>query len=262
MLDPMETTLLAASHPSPAFGVDIGGSGIKAGVVDTRTGHLQGPRARVATPNPSLPDAVAAVVADLVAEAGWLGPVGVAFPGVITRGVVRTAANVDASWLGTNLEEAIADAIAAPVVAINDADAAGVAEAAFGAAQGQTGLVIVTTLGTGIGTALLHGGTLIPNSELGHLEVGGRDAETRASAAARARDQLGWQQWAKRLQRYYRALEDYLWPDLFVLGGGVSRKAARLLPLLDLRTPIQEAVLHNNAGIVGAAMRATTSLRS
>ncbi|MGI8491440.1 MAG: polyphosphate--glucose phosphotransferase [Acidimicrobiales bacterium] len=237
------------------FGLDIGGSGIKGAVVDLATGQLAGERLRLATPAPATPQLVADVAARVVDHFGWRGPVGATFPGVVTAGVVRTAANVDPAWVGTNVEEVLGAALGSGVTALNDADAAGLAEARFGAAKDQKGLVVVTTLGTGIGTALLYDGNLIPNSELGHLELDGRDAETRASAGARERDGLSWTAWAKRLTRYYRALEDYLWPELFILGGGVSRKADKLLPLLDLRTPIRAAAWRNEAGMIGAALR-------
>jgi polyphosphate glucokinase len=164
---------------------------------------------------------------------------------------------VDPGWVGVNIEELLGDAAGDPVRAVNDADAAGMAEVTFGAARGHAGLVILITLGTGIGTALIHNGVLVPNSELGHLDLDGRDAESQASAGAREREQLTWQRWAERLQRYFRCLEDYLWPDLFVVGGGVSRRADRFLPLLDLRTPIVAAHLRNEAGIIGAALLGT-----
>ncbi|MGH9094003.1 MAG: polyphosphate--glucose phosphotransferase [Acidimicrobiales bacterium] len=240
------------------FGVDIGGSGIKGAVVDLDAGALDGPRWKVQTPQPSTPEAVSEAVAEVVRHFDWRGPVGATFPAAVTGGVARTAANVHPSWLGTNIEEVLGAAIGAEVTALNDADAAGLAEVTFGAAKGQDGLVVVTTLGTGIGTALIYRGVLIPNSELGHLEVDGHDAETRASAGAREHQNLSWEKWAARLERYYQALERYLWPDLFVVGGGVSRKAAKFLPLLDLRTPIVAASLQNEAGIIGSALQAST----
>jgi polyphosphate glucokinase len=238
------------------FGVDIGGSGIKGAVVDLDSGQLAADRVKVTTPSPSTPTAVGQAVAEVVRQAGWDGPIGATFPAVVTKGVARTAANVDQAWIGTNIEQVLSDAIGKPVLAVNDADAAGYAEATHGAAKGQAGLVVVTTLGTGIGTALLFDGTLVPNSEIGHIVVDGVDAETRTSAAARDRDELNWAQWAKRLQHYYQAVEDYLWPELFVVGGGVSRKSDKFLPLLHLRTPIVAATLHNEAGIVGASLLA------
>lgn len=236
------------------FGVDIGGSGIKGAVVDLDSGTLVGDRYKVATPQPSTPEAVAAIVREVVGHFGWRGPFGATFPGAVTNGVARTAANVDHGWLGTDIEEIFGKATGLSVTALNDADAAGVAEVSFGAAKGQDGLVVVTTLGTGIGTALIHRGLLVPNCELGHLEIDGYDAETRASAGAREREGLSWEKWAKRLDRYFSRVEDYLWPDLFVVGGGVSRKADKFLPLLDLRTPVVAAGLRNEAGIVGAAL--------
>lgn len=236
------------------FGIDIGGSGIKGAVVDLDAGTLVGERFKIPTPQPSTPEAVGAVVKDVVDHFGWTGPFGATYPGVVTNGVARTAANVDQGWLGTSIEQTFESRTGLPVTALNDADAAGIAEVIFGAAKGHDGLVIVTTLGTGIGTALVYRGVLVPNSELGHLEVDGYDAETRASAGAREREDLTWERWAKRLNRYFKAIEDYLWPDLFVVGGGVSRKADRFLPLLSIRTPVIAAALRNEAGIVGAAL--------
>ena len=238
------------------FGVDFGGSGIKGALVDLATGALVGERYKLATPVPSTPADVAAVIDEVVDHFGWQGDVGVTYPGVVTGGVARTAANVDRAWIGTSITEVVGAATGLRVVAVNDADAAGVAEARFGAAADHGGLVIVVTLGTGIGTAIISGGTLVPNSELGHLELDGFDAETRASAAAREREGLTWDEWAGRLSRYFGALEDWLWPDLIVVGGGVSRKADRFLHLLDIRTPVVPAGLRNGAGIVGAAVLA------
>lgn len=237
-----------------ACGIDIGGSGIKGAVVHLDTGQLAADRSKVPTPRPATPKAVAKGVKEVVRLTGWTGPVGVAFPAVIAHGVAFTAANVDKSWIGTNVEEVFSDAIGAPVKALNDADAAGVTEARFGAAHGVGGLVVMTTLGTGIGTALLYNGTLIPNSELGHIEINGGDAEKAASSAAKDQEDLDWKAWAKRLQRYYSAIEAYLTPELFVVGGGVSRRADKFLPLLKLRTPIVPASFENEAGIVGAAI--------
>jgi polyphosphate glucokinase len=243
------------------FGVDIGGSGIKGAVVDLDAGTLIGDRCKMATPQPSTPEAVAEVVTQIVGHFGWDGPFGATFPGAITGGTARTAANVDRSWIGTNIEDVFEKATGQKVTAINDADSAGVAEASFGAARDQQGLVVVSTLGTGIGTALLFNGSLIPNCELGHLQLDGVDAETRASAAAREREGLSWDKWAKRLDRYYGTIEDYLWPELIVLGGGVSRKADKWLPLLQLRTRVVPAALRNEAGIVGAALLADVAHR-
>lgn len=235
------------------FGVDIGGSGIKGAVVDLEAGSLATERYRLATPQPSLPPAVVEVVAEVVAHYGWQGPIGCTFPAVVQDGVARTAANVDPSWIGTNIEATVGAATGLPVTAVNDADAAGICETYWGAAKGTRGLVIVVTLGTGIGTALIYNGVLVPNSELGHLELDGEDYEFRASAAARERESLNWDKWAKRLQRYFSALEALLRPNLFVVGGGVSRRADKFLPLLTLSTPIVPARFQNEAGIVGAA---------
>lgn len=248
------------SVTTTAIGVDIGGSGIKGAPVDLRLGDFAGDRVRIPTPQPSTPDAVARVAAEVVAAAGGDAdhdlPVGVTFPAVVQHGVARTAANVDDAWIGTDVAAVLREATGHPVHVVNDADAAGVAEARFGAARGVEGVVVVTTLGTGIGTALLVDGTLVPNTELGHLEVDGHDAETRAADSAREREGLSWEAWAERLQRYYRVVEDLFWPDLIVVGGGVSKKHDAFLPLLDLRTPIVAARLRNKAGIVGAAVTA------
>ncbi len=241
------------------LGVDVGGSGIKGAVVDLDVGALIGDRYKVPTPRPSTPDAVADAVKEVVSHLAWTEPFGATFPGAVIRGVARTAANVDAGWVGADIETLFGQATGLAVTALNDADAAGMAEVAFGAAKEQQGLVVVSTLGTGIGTALVHRGALIPNCELGHLEIDGRDAETRASAAAREREGMSWEKWARHLERYYRAVEDLLWPDLFVIGGGVSRKADRFLPLLHLRTPVVAAHLRNEAGIIGAALMAGAS---
>lgn len=242
-----------------ALGIDVGGTGVKGAPVDLGTGRLAAERLRIPTPRPATPQAVTEVVAQIgehfAADLGD-GPVGVAVPGVVTHGRVRTAANIDPSWIGLDADRLISTRLGREVRMINDADAAGLAEAHYGAARGQPGLVLMTTLGTGIGSALLLDGRLVPNSELGHLEIAGHDAESRAAAAARENEGLSWERWAERLQQYYRAVEDLLWPDLIVIGGGISKKADKFLPLIDIRTPIAVAVLRNQAGIVGAALRA------
>ncbi len=242
----------------PGFGVDVGGSGIKGAPIDLETGELVAERHKVATPQPATPGSVAEAVAEVVSHFGWQGPVGATFPGVITGGVARTAANLDPSWVGTDVAAAFAEATGEPVVVVNDADAAGLAEVRWGAARDHGGLVLVITFGTGIGTALVHQGRVVPNIELGHIELDGVDAETRASAAAREREDLGWAEWADRVQRYLRAVESYLWPELIVVGGGVSRRAKKWLPLIEIRTPIVPAALQNQAGIAGAALIAGT----
>ncbi len=243
-------------QPRIGLGVDVGGSGIKGAPIDLVSGELTAERHKVATPRPATPAAVAAAVAEVVAHFGWEAPFGATFPGVITGGVARTAANVDRSWIGTDVAATFAEATGREVVAVNDADAAGLAEVRWGAARDHEGLVLIVTLGTGIGTALVHQGRLVPNVELGHIELDGVDAETRAAGAVRERENLGWAEWAGRVQRYLRALEAYLWPDLIVVGGGVSRRAKKWLPLVELRTPVVAAGLQNQAGIAGAALLA------
>ena len=238
-----------------AFGIDIGGSGIKGAPVDLATGEFTADRVRIETPRPATPAAVATTVAQLVDsfDLPRALPIGVTFPAVIQHGVARSAANVDDSWIGTDVTAVIAEATGRRVLTVNDADAAGYAETLYGAARDHGGVVLVVTLGTGIGSCLVVDGTLVPNTELGHLEIDGYDAETRAADSAREREGLDWAQWAARLQRYFRVVEDLLWPDLIVVGGGVSKKHEQFLPLLDLRTPIVPAELRNAAGIVGAA---------
>lgn len=243
--------------PNLGFGIDIGGSGIKGAVVDVETGLLTTERLKLPTPQPSPPDAVAKVVVELVHHFGWQGPLGCTFPAVVQNGVARTAANVDQSWIGTNIEAVMATATGLPVTAVNDADAAGVAEVKWGAAKDVPGLVIMVTLGTGIGTALFYNGVLIPNSELGHIELDGADYEPRASGAACEREQLSWEKWARRLQRYFSALEFLLRPTLFVVGGGVSRRSEKFLPLLVLDAQIVPAKFQNEAGIAGVAFMAS-----
>ncbi|WP_131747840.1 polyphosphate--glucose phosphotransferase [Frankia sp. Cppng1_Ct_nod] len=236
------------------FGVDIGGTGIKGAPVDIDEGKLAAPRFRLPTPQPAEPAAVSKTVADVVAHFGWTGAVGATFPAVIKGGVARTAANVDPGWVNTDVAGVLGSVLPGGVAVLNDADAAGVAEMTFGAGRDVGGVVIMTTFGTGIGTALFLHGQLVPNTELGHLEIGGHDAEMKASDAARERDDLSWEKWAKRVTRYLSALEALLWPDLIIIGGGASRKADRFLDHLDVRTKIVPAQLQNEAGIVGAAL--------
>lgn len=248
----------AADGTRPAFGIDIGGSALKAAVVDVATGRLLTPRNRILTPRPSTPRAVAGVVAKLVGDAGWNGPVGATFPAIIQHGVARSAANVDPSWIGTDVDACFTRATpsATDVTVVNDADAAGIAEARFGAAKGVAGVVILLTFGTGIGSALLVDGRLVPNTELGHLELDGHDAEKRAAASVRDESKMSYKDWAKRVDRYMKHVELLFTPDLFVVGGGVSRDADKWVPRLDLHTPVKPAELLNNAGIVGAAISA------
>lgn len=243
---------------SGALGIDIGGSAIKSAVVETRTGELLGGRHQVPTPSPATPDSVATVIAATIREAEWAGPVGVTFPAVIQHGVARSAANVDPSWIGTDVDACFTRATAGrcDVIVLNDADAAGLAEARFGAARGIVGTAILLTFGTGIGSALLSDGKLVPNTELGHLELDGCDAESRAAASVKMRDRLSYAEWAARVSHYLAHVERLFSPDLFVLGGGISADADRWVPLLEIATPIQVARLRNDAGVVGAAVAA------
>lgn len=245
------------SAPKVGFGVDVGGSGIKGAPVDLVKGQFADERLRLATPSPSTPEAVAEVVTAVLDHFDWKGPFGCTFPAVVQGGVVRTAANVDDAWIDTDAAGLFSAASGRTAHVINDADAAGVAEATFGAAKGHRGVVLVTTLGTGIGSALIVDGVLVPNTELGHLELDGFDAETRASDAARERDDLTWERWGKRLTKYFRHVEDLLWPDVIVVGGGVSKKAAKWMPYVAIRTEMVPAALRNDAGIIGAALLAS-----
>ena len=243
------------THP---IGIDFGGSGIKAAPVDLAAGDFAAERVRIPTPARSTPEAVAEVMVELVANfPDATGPVGVAIPGVVRSGVVWSAANIDKGWIGTDADALLTDRLGRDVHVVNDADAAGVAELRYGAATGRTGLVILTTLGTGIGSALLYDGTLVPNSELGHLEIEGHVAEKRAAASIRTSENLSWPEYAARLTTYYRTLEQLFSPDLIVVGGGISKDAAQFLPLLQIDTEIVPATLRNRAGIIGAAVITT-----
>jgi polyphosphate glucokinase len=249
-----------AAQNKPVLGIDIGGSGIKGAPVDLSTGEMITDRLKIATPEKSTPKNVAAVVGEIVdhfSDQIGDGPLGVTIPAVVTHGRTRSAANIDKSWIDAEAEKIFENHLGRDIMLVNDADAAGVAEVRYGAAKDHPGLVILTTLGTGIGTAIVYRGVLIPNSELGHIEVDGYDAETRAASSARDREGLSYKEWAVRLQRYYERLEALLWPDLIVVGGGVSRKADKFLPLLKLKSEIVAAELQNTAGIVGAAWLAS-----
>lgn len=239
-----------------AVGIDIGGTGIKGAVVDLATGTLVTDRHKTPTPQGGEPKAIIAAVVDMIAEFDDLDPstpVGVCFPAVVRNGRTLSAANVSDAWIGLEAERRFEDALGRDIHFVNDADAAGIAESRYGAAREVDGLVIMTTLGTGIGTAFIHDGVLVPNIELGHLEIDGIDWETVASNAAREREALDWATWAGRLQRFYDRLERYFSPERFVVGGGVSKSHEEFLPLLDLTTPIVPADLRNNSGIMGAA---------
>ena len=238
-----------------AFGIDVGGSGIKGGIVDLNTGLLIGERVKMLTPQPATPPAVAKTIAAVVNEFGWTGPLGVTYPGVVTHGVVRTAANVDKAWIGTNARDVISAELAGqPVTILNDADAAGLAEERYGAGRNQAGLVVLLTFGTGIGSAVLFDGKLIPNTEFGHLEVGGKEAEQWAASSVKEKNGWSYPRWAEQVTRVLVAIENAICPDLFIAGGGISRKADKWVPLLKNQTPVVAAALQNNAGIVGAAM--------
>lgn len=238
------------------LGVDIGGSGIKGSPVDTVAGKMLGERFRIPTPEGAKPVAVAEVVAEVARHFDWKGPIGAGFPAVIQHGVARTAANVDDSWIGTNAEALLADATGCPVRVLNDADVAGIAEMRFGAGRGRDGVVFIITIGTGLGTALFSDGVLVPNTELGHIEMDCQDAEWQAADSARKRDDLKWREWAVRFDRYLHRIDALFWPDLFILGGGASKKMRKFEDILSVDTEVVPAQLRNQAGIIGAAVAA------
>jgi len=242
------------------LGIDIGGSGIKGALVNVETGQLVGERLRIETPQPALPDAVAEVVATLTRNLEWKGVIGCTFPAIMRHGVAYSAANVDSSWIGTNAEALIGGKTGDKVRVINDADAAGVAEMSFGAGKGVNGTVIMLTVGTGIGSAIFLDGKLLPNTELGHLQIKGEVAEHRASDRVREEEELSWRKWGKRLSEYISYVEFLFSPDLFILGGGVSKRFELFSQYLQINTPILPAALKNDAGIVGAAMAAVDLL--
>ena len=240
-----------------ALGIDIGGTGIKGAPVDVASGKLLAARQKIDTPQPSAPDAVAGVVKQLTASFGWSGPVGITFPGVVINGVTMTAHNMDKSWIGLDAAALFGKAAGNPVRVLNDADAAGVAEMTFGAGVGEQGTVLMLTFGTGIGSALFAGGVLVPNTELGHIEIRGRDAESRASEHAKELHDLSWAKWSERVQEYLQHIEALLSPDLIIVGGGVSKESDKWVPrLTGIRARIVPAAMLNDAGIVGAAMAA------
>ncbi len=238
------------------LGLDVGGTGIKGAPVDAKTGEVTQPRFRLRTPLPATPEAVARTAGEIVSHFGWNGPVGCGFPGVVQHGVVRTAPNLAPSWPGENGRAWLEEATGCTVVLANDADAAGLAEVRFGAGRGRAGTVLVITLGTGIGAALFVDGRLVPNMELGHIEVRGRDAEKRAAESVRVRKGLSWKQWAKRVDEYLKTISALVNPELVIVGGGVSKKHERFLPLLSVDVEVVPAQLRNEAGIVGAALLA------
>jgi polyphosphate glucokinase len=240
-----------------ALGIDIGGTGMKAAPVDTATGTLLAERKKIDTPQPATPDAMAEVVKELVSSFSWDGPIGCTFPGVVVDGTLLTAANVDKSWIGTNASALFGKATGQTVTMLNDADAAGVAEMTFGAGKGHAGTVLLLTFGTGIGSALFTRGTLVANTEFGHIQMHGEDAEKRASERAKVVHDLGWKHWAERVDEYLRHMEALVWPELIIIGGGISKEHDRFVPLLSgLHAKVVPAAMLNDAGIVGAAMTA------
>ena len=247
---------MSAVTAQHVLGIDIGGSGIKGAPVNRRTGTFLAERQRTDTPQPSTPDAVAAVVAEIVHHFEWTGPIGVTVPAVVKGGVLLTAANIDKAWIGTDAASLFTEVTGNPVTVLNDADAAGIAEMRFGAGKGRRGVVVMITLGTGIGCAVFNDGVLLPNTELGHLQIRGKDAETRASARVKEEKKESWRKWAKRVDEYLDHLDALLWPDLIIVGGGVSKNADKFFPMLDVRAELVAATLLNDAGIVGAALSA------
>jgi len=236
------------------LGIDVGGSGIKGAPVDTETGALLADRVRIKTPKKAEPEPVAQVVAEIAKAFNWTSPIGIGFPAPIKGGVALMAANVSDKWVGTNADELFTQTTGCSCTLVNDADAAGLAEMKFGAGKGQPGTVVMVTLGTGIGSAIFYRGNLLPNTEFGHLEMKGKDAEHRASDAVRQRDELSWKKYAKRLNKFLTAMERLFTPDLFIIGGGISKESDKYIPLLKIETPVIPAQLLNEAGIVGAAL--------
>ncbi len=245
-----------------ALGIDVGGSGIKGAMVDLETGEFLGERVKLATPQPATPESVAATVAQIIDEHGWDGPVGITMPSVVQHQVIRTAANIDRSWIGVDAQELFGRYLGGrEFVVLNDADAAGVAEAAFGDPAARTGTAVFLTLGTGIGSAFLLEGQLFPNTELGHMQVGKSEAEHQASSAAKDREELSYKKWAKRVSKVLNAYAALFNPDVFIIGGGISRKFEKWGEFLTVDTPVVPAQLRNRAGIVGAAMAVTHGIR-
>ncbi|WP_134323201.1 polyphosphate--glucose phosphotransferase [Cumulibacter soli] len=246
--------------PHLGLGIDIGGTGIKGALVNLADGTLTTERIRIPTPTKSTPQNVAEVVAQIVEQSGYHGEVGITVPSVIQRGVARTAANIDQSWIGSDVTALMSERLSMPAEVLNDADAAGLAEVRYGAGRGVAGTVLMLTFGTGIGSALIVNGVLVPNTELGHIEVDGKDGEHRAAGSVKDRKGLSYPQWAARVSHYLQVLERGLWPDLIIVGGGISKKAEKWVPLLECRTPVAVAHMLNNAGIVGAAYAARENL--
>ncbi len=240
-----------------AYGLDIGGSGIKGAPVDLDTGELTDERIKLDTPRPATPEAIVETAKKVVSQSGWDGPIGCGFPAVIKDGVAQTAANIEKAAIGFDFRQSLRKELDCPVSLVNDADAAGLAEMRWGAGREFEGVVLMLTLGTGIGTALFVGGQLVPNTELGHIELHGGDAEHYAAESARKRDDLKWKEYAGRLDEYIHAIENLLWPDLIIIGGGISKKSEKFIPRLTARTEIVPAQMFNQAGIAGAALAGT-----
>jgi polyphosphate glucokinase len=243
------------------LGIDVGGSGIKGSPVNLETGEMTAERYRIPTPEGAKPDAMVAIMAQIAQHFNWNGPIGVGFPAAVRNGVVMTAANIDSSWIGTNAEVLLEDATRCHTYVANDADVAGFAEMTFGAGRGQQGVVLVITLGTGVGTALFTNGVLLPNSELGHIEIRGKDAELRVSDAARQRKDWSFKEWAVRVNEYLDRMESLFWPDLIIVGGGISKQSEKFFPHLRTRARLEQAQLLNQAGIVGAAIYARSRMK-
>jgi polyphosphate glucokinase len=236
------------------LGIDIGGSGMKGAIVDTKTGELVTPRHRIPTPEGAKPKDMAKVVGKIAKHFDWKGPIGCGFPAPITQGIVRTAANIDDSWIGINVVKLFSKKTGCPVVVINDADAAGLAEMFLGVGKGHNGVVLIITIGTGLGSCIFTDGALLPNTELGHIEINGKDAELEASDAARKRQDMSWKKWGKKFNRYLMTLEKYLWPNLIILGGGGSKKYRKFEKYLTVNAEVLPAKTLNEAGIIGAAL--------
>ncbi len=245
-----------------AIGIDFGGTGTKAALVSVDSGELLTERFRIPTPHPATPESMVPVMAELIQSCGGSGAAGITIPSVVQRGVVRTAANIDDSWIGVDAAGFFSGGLDRQVVVLNDADAAGIAEMRFGAGRGRDGVVVMLTLGTGIGSAVFVDGILVPNTELGHLELRGADAEKYAASSVRVSKDLSWKKWGHRVNRYLQMVEKLFTPTLFIIGGGVSKKATKYLKYIDVRAEVQPAILRNKAGVVGAAMAAYESIEA
>jgi polyphosphate glucokinase len=243
------------------LGIDVGGSGIKGAPVNIETGEMTAERFRLPTPEEAKPNDVADTIAEVAAHFNWKGPIGAGFPAALLSGVAMTAANIHSSWIGTNAAELFGKKTGCPCFVGNDADVAGIAEMAFGAGKGEKGVVLVITLGTGVGTALFTNGVLLPNTELGHIEIRGKDAELRVADSARQRKEWSYKEWAVRIDEYLKRMEALFWPDLIIVGGGVSKVSDKYFPYLHTRARLVQAQMLNQAGIIGAAMFAAGFVR-